>query len=212
MARNDIDWERIELDYRAGLKTLREMAGEHSISEGSIRKRATRDGWTRDVSAKVQARANELVRKAEVRAEVRKECANTERVLIEASAQAIAEVKLSHRTDVTRFRSLLTNLLAELEHQTDDLSLYEQLGDLMAKPNERGEDKLNDLYRKVIGLPQRTKVIVDLANTLKTLIGLERESYNIDNERLGEEEKPQEATPVSIVINVKDASIEPSVA
>lgn len=34
------DWERIELDYRAGIKTLRQTAGEHGITHGAVNKRA----------------------------------------------------------------------------------------------------------------------------------------------------------------------------
>lgn len=42
------DWERIEIDYRAGLLSLREMAAKHGpLTEGAIRKRAKRDGWER---------------------------------------------------------------------------------------------------------------------------------------------------------------------
>lgn len=51
------DWDRIEVDYRAGMKTLREIADEHNITEGAIRKRAKRDGWERDLAAKVRAKA-----------------------------------------------------------------------------------------------------------------------------------------------------------
>mgnify|MGYP001581759619 CR=1 FL=1 len=42
-------WERIELDYRAGIKSLRQIAAEQGISEGAIRKRAKRDDWSRDL-------------------------------------------------------------------------------------------------------------------------------------------------------------------
>lgn len=41
------DWEKIELDYRAGIKTLREIAADHGISHQAINKRAKRDGWAR---------------------------------------------------------------------------------------------------------------------------------------------------------------------
>ena len=44
------DWERIELDYRAGIKTLRQIADEHGITHGAINKRARRNGWERDLS------------------------------------------------------------------------------------------------------------------------------------------------------------------
>ena len=47
-----IDWERIELDYRAGIKTLRQIAEEHGITHGAVNKRAARDGWQRDLSVR----------------------------------------------------------------------------------------------------------------------------------------------------------------
>ena len=48
------DWERIELDYRAGVKTLRQIAEEHGITHGAINKRAKRDGWARERVARQQ--------------------------------------------------------------------------------------------------------------------------------------------------------------
>ena len=64
------DWERIEFDYRVGLKTLRQIADENGISHGAINKRAKRDGWERDLSAKIQSKADALVSKAEVSSRV----------------------------------------------------------------------------------------------------------------------------------------------
>ena len=51
-----VDWERIELDYRAGIKTLRDIAQEHGITHGAITKRSKRDDWVRDLTAKIQAK------------------------------------------------------------------------------------------------------------------------------------------------------------
>ncbi|RZL90871.1 MAG: hypothetical protein EOP82_14350, partial [Variovorax sp.] len=111
------DWETIELDYRAGIKTLRQMAEEHSLTEGAIRKRAKRDDWTRDLSERIQAKAEALVRKDAVRNEVRTESRITEKELIEANAQALVHVRLSHRRDIHRSRSLLMRLMDDLELQ-----------------------------------------------------------------------------------------------
>lgn len=54
-AKKTPDWERIEADYRAGVLSLREIAAANGITEGAIRKRAKRDGWTRDLGAKIRA-------------------------------------------------------------------------------------------------------------------------------------------------------------
>lgn len=172
------DWERIEADYRAGVKSIREVAAEHGITDTAIRKRAKRDGWERDLSGRIASKADQLVRTAEVRAEVRTETTANEQAIIDANAQAIANVKLAHRSDIRRYRSLVNELLTELEAQTGNLDDFKKLAEIMADP-EADSDRLNAIYHKVIGLPQRTKVMIDLANALKVLITLERESYGI---------------------------------
>ena len=174
------DWEAIESAYRAGVLSLREIASQHGISEGAIRKRAKRDDWSRDISAKVKERADDLVRKAEVRKQVRAESALSERVLIESTAEAIANVRMEHRGDIRRARELANMLFEELSVDCTDIEMMKKLGEFMFDPDEKtGRDKLNEIYQKTISLPSRVKSMKDLSDTLKTLIGLEREAYSI---------------------------------
>ena len=42
------DWLAIEGEYRAGEKSVRAIAAEHGIDEGTIRSRAKKGHWTRD--------------------------------------------------------------------------------------------------------------------------------------------------------------------
>lgn len=175
------DWEAIETAYRAGVMSLREIASQHGISEGAIRKRAKRDDWSRDLNAKIQQKADDLVRKQEVRKQVRNESTLTERVLIEATAEVIATVRMEHRGDIRRARELTNMLFDELGAQCADVSALEQLADIMLDPDDKGRDRLNEIYQKVISLPSRVKSMKDLSDSLKTLIGLEREAYSIEN-------------------------------
>ena len=55
-----VDWELIEKHYRAGIKTVRQLATEYGVSHTAIQKRATKFGWTRDLSEKVQQTAKYL--------------------------------------------------------------------------------------------------------------------------------------------------------
>mgnify|MGYP003605038336 CR=1 FL=1 len=181
-AARTIDWERIELDYRAGVKTLRQIAEENDVTHGAINKRAKRDGWERDLSAKIVAKAESLVSKAEVSKQVSKEALVTERAVIEANAQAIADVILSHRKDIQRNRSLAGKMLSELEAQTNDPELFEQLAELMAEPDQSGVDKLNILYRKVLSLPSRIDSAKKLAETMRVMVALEREAFGVGAE------------------------------
>jgi hypothetical protein len=180
-----LDWERVEAEYRAGVRSLREIAGQHGVTEGAIRKRAKRDGWERDLTEKVRAKADALVRKELVRTEVRKETA-TEREIVEVEAEVQKRIRLEHRADITRMRSLAKRILAECEAEAADPGLFEQLGELMEKPDDKGLDKLNEAYRKAISLPQRIKGVKELAETLRVLISLEREAYGIDGRDQGE--------------------------
>jgi len=178
------DWERIEADYRVGVRSLREIATEHGVTEGAIRKRAKRDNWTRDLTAKVRAKADALVRKELVRSEVRKESA-TERETVEVEAQVQVRIRLAHRTDITRMRALVLRLLAECEAEAAEPGLFDNIGELLRNPSPTGQDRLNEAYMKAISLPQRIKGVKELAETMRVLIGLEREAYGIGGEERG---------------------------
>ena len=185
------DWEKIEADYRAGIKTLRQIAGEHGVSHVAINKRAKRDGWSRDLSAKIAAKADELVTKGAVTSVVTTESRISEREVIDANAQAIVSVRLSHRRDIQRSRSITMRLLEELELQSgrENAELLEQLGELMRREDDRGQDRLNDLYQKIISLPGRAKTMKDLGESLRVLVTLERQAFGLDDK----DQKPQDS-------------------
>ena len=173
------DWERIELDFRAGILSLREMSGAHGISHVSIAKRAKRDGWDRNLSAKIHAKADALVNRAMVNSAANSGRLVTEREVVDGGAERIAQVRGSHRADIGRARALTMALLVELECQTGNLPGLVALGEILRSPNEFGADKLNDIYQAVLSLPERTKTVKALSEALKNLVGMEREAYNI---------------------------------
>lgn len=182
------DWEAIERAYRAGVLSVREIAAAHEVSHTAINKRAKREGWDRDLKAKIKAKADALVSKREVSTEVSSKQAETEREIIELNAEVIANIRMAHRGDISRSRRLTNKLLDELEGLTDNRQLFEELGELMREPDDNGQDKRNDLYNKIIDLPGRTKTMKELAETLKTLVALERQAYDLDVKQGGSEE------------------------
>lgn len=177
------DWERIEIDYRAGVKTLRQIADEHNVSHTAIRNRAKKHGWDRDLSAKIKQKADALVSKAVVSSQVSAETKITEREVVEANALAITQIRLSHRTDIQRARRLAMALLEELEQETgqDQVNLLIQLGELMFQPDDKGRDKLNEIYQKVISLPERAKVMKNMSDAVRVLVELERNAFGMDD-------------------------------
>ena len=179
------DWERIEVDYRAGVLSVREIASSQGISHTAINKRAKAEGWERDLNAKINAKADALVSKREVSTKVSSGNSISEKQIVEANAEVIANVRMEHRGDIRKARSLTNALLNELDAECSDVPALEQLGELLRREDDKGMDKLNDLYHKIISLPGRVKAMKDLADSLKNLIALERQAYGLDNPDAG---------------------------
>lgn len=177
-----IDWEAIERDYRAGIMSLRAIGEKHGVTHGAIRKRAAAQDWPRDLTAKIQAQAEKLVSNSVVSSQVSMDTAS-EREIIQANAQMQADIILAHRKDVPRARQLMMALMDELEQTTGNRELFEQLGELMFSPDEKGIDRLNELYRKVVSMSGRIDSAKKLADALKTCVGLEREVFGIGGDR-----------------------------
>lgn len=178
------DWIIIEKDYRCGIKPLRLIAEENGITHGAINKRAKRDGWTRDLAAKIKAKAEDKVSKAAVSAVVSAQSLVTENQVVEANAELQYRIRMEHRADIKRSRDLMKSLLSELEVTTDNRDLFEQLGELLDEsgPDSNGvwrKDKQNEIYMKVISLTGRTDNSKKVVEMLEKLVRLEREAFGI---------------------------------
>lgn len=172
------DWERIEQLYRAGLLSVREIAATCGVSHTAIQKKAKACSWERDLKAKIKAKADSLVAKAEVATQVATEQLETERGIVDANAKVIADIRMAHRTDIGRSRRLANKLLAELEAMTDENGTLRELINQLADAD--GPSALLEVAQKVAGLPGRSKVMKEISETLKTLITLERQAYDLD--------------------------------
>ena len=180
--RRRVDWEAIERDYRAGVKPLRQIADETGVSPAGILKKAKRLEWSRDLNAKIQAKAEELVNNAVVNESGKQLDVFTEKQVVFENAAQTAQVRLSQRRDISRLRTIITAQMEELEASSgpEQASLLRELGDRMREEDDSGRDRLNDVYRAVISLPERSKVAKQLAETLRIAIDLERREFGMD--------------------------------
>jgi len=182
--RPPVDWEAVERAYRGGILSLREIAELHpETNHVAIARKAKKEGWSRDLSAKIKAKADALVTKQAVTPAETERARVTERIIIETNAQAIVNVRLSHRNGLVEMRETVMRMMAELSLQcgAENVALLEQLGDFMRAPDEFGVDKLNDLYHKIISLPGRAKTMKDLVDSLTKLIDKERQAFGMDD-------------------------------
>lgn len=89
-ARKAVDWAGLEPHYRAGVIPLATLGKEFGCSDAAIVKHARKEGWVRNLQAKVIAKAAAKVSAAQVSAEVSAKGKVTEKQVVEASAEVIA--------------------------------------------------------------------------------------------------------------------------
>lgn len=203
MKKQAIEWDAMEPEWRAGIKSKKELSEEYGVSRAAIDKHWAKLRIERDLTEKIRQEAEALVTRAAVTREVTPESRVTEREIIEVNAQMQATKLLEHRTDIGRYRKLCQTMLAELEAESDNPEIFAELGEILAKPDEKGQDRLNDAYRKAISLPQRIDGVKKLAETLKTLIGLERQAFGIADSAEGDKPVKEEAVKESAIVTAR---------
>lgn len=202
------DYDRIEPGWRAGLLSPRQLATAyteqtgHSISHAAIIKHFEKAGIARDLSWKIHDRANAMVTEAMVTGKVTPRPELPDSTIIEAGSMQIAGVQLAHRKDIHRKRAIVARLMDEVEQQVgpENAALLTDLGELMREPDDNGQDKRNDLYRKIISLPERAKTAKILAETLRITVDMERQAFGMDAK--GADSAPGSAGYVPPSVNI----------
>lgn len=164
------DWLAIEREYRAGIRVLRDIAGEFGITEGAIRRKAKANDWTRDLSLRIKAKAESIIRKAQVRKEdYAKKYARTEYAEVKSAAELQAGAILQETMEIKRLSVLGDNLEGEL-----GIHIEVEEG----KPNVVTIDNR-------LGLEQKARVFKNLVDTREKIINLRRRNYGINDNAIG---------------------------
>lgn len=123
--KNDLDWETIEADYRAGIKSIRAIADEHGTNDARIRKRAKKMGWARNLSYKINAKAEAIMQREATQLD-------EEQDIVEANALLVSQVGLNHRLLASRLREKGTKLLQELDSCDESLFVQARIFQMLA--------------------------------------------------------------------------------
>lgn len=182
MSAKKIDWDAMSQDWRGGFKSVLQLSTEYGVSRAAIIKHWAKEGIERDLSVKIRAEAESKVTRDAVTREVTPEEKVSERQIVDSNAEMMANVIRSHHKSLGRLDTVIKLLFDRLEAELSGTELFDQLGELMLAPDEKGQDKLNELYRKVIALPSHTDTAKKLAETLKTKIELERKVFKIEDQ------------------------------
>jgi hypothetical protein len=193
-----IDWEIIEKDFRAGKKSLRQMAGEHGVAHVTITKRATKYGWQRDLEEKIQSAAKNKAARQVVNSQANSRAntqANSKKLLsdaqvVEAYSDVVASVDLIQREDLKLAIDNSRNQLKELV-ALGDPEFHEKLVALGKAYDESGPtanggwktDKNNELYQYIISLAGRVKMSKEIAASHGVYLPMQRKVFGLDAEK-----------------------------
>ncbi|WP_310636028.1 hypothetical protein [Delftia acidovorans] len=200
-ARKRVDYERIEAGWRAGLLSPRQLAAAYTeetgekVSHAAIIKHFTDRGVPRDLSVKIHSKADAMVTASMVTGKVTPDTKIPEKRIVDEGATMVADVRLGHRRDVHRARRLMNRLMDELEQQTDPATLakLQELSAAVVSPDEKpGRDRFAELLEAVISLPERSKTMKMMVESLQKLVDMERQAYGIRDEGGGGEAGDQE--------------------
>jgi len=144
-----IDWEAIESAYRAGVKSVNSIAKANGVAESTIRKRAKKFGWQRDLTKSVLAATkSKLARGDRAKCEVR-----TDTDIIEEASDEITQVVFGHRQHIAEWRGIAGKLAVTLGEMDVDESNHNEF----ARSLNSGVDalgKLIKLERQTFGMDE----------------------------------------------------------
>lgn len=185
------DWKAVEQDYRAGIKSVRQIATEQGVSHVAIAKRAKRDEWHRDLAAKIKASADAMVTKAAVTSPVTR---MDENAIVHANASQQASIRIRHQANISRTSNLFLVLLGELEvtSNSEGQGLIEALMDACRPPKDneteeetkRRKHRNDETLQKVLSLPGRIESGKRLVEILERLTMLERIAHGIKGDEV----------------------------
>ena len=179
MAGKQTDWEAIEAEYRSGTVSNSELGRKYDVSEGAIRKRAKAQGWTKDLTAKVQTAVRDRLVRAEVREANARTSSRTDAEIIEAAAETAVQVVQIHRRDVRHGRTICAALFAELQDTSANRELIAECIDSETQ-DDLSPTRRNQMM-KAISLPTRARAMLDLSAAMKNLVAVERQAFSLDD-------------------------------
>lgn len=159
------DWCVIELDYRAGIKTLRQIAGEHGITHGAINNRAKAEGWSRDLSARIDSRVQ-----AKLSKRVSRKSTEAENQFVEKASDLVANAIIGQRRSIGRARDAIRYLFGKLEGLMDNINQLDHMATILA---DQDGGAMQEQLRKVASLSSQADLAKKLSESLRVLIELE---------------------------------------
>lgn len=203
----------LEADYRSGALTLQQLATTYGISVATITNYASHFNWERDLKARVRERAKEKVAEslaAQELAELRSGKVDTEQA-IEVAATIQKNVILQSQKRLQRLQKHLDGMIGEFEAQAMSPQDIEDVAVLVAMT----QGQMNEVesspavverrvasFKKLLSLGDRLGSFKTIADITKTLMGIERQAFGIQDGA----EAGDDPNPIPVLQSMNDAA------
>lgn len=197
--KKDADWALIRADFEAGM-SLRTLEAKYGVNYQTINKKAKKYGWTKDLGPKIEKRVKARLQAATVR-EARKakllpeqpeypdSRPLTEDQIIDANADVTVHIVTGHRDAIGRAKVICLGLFEELGAM-NSMDLRELLEEAILEDTKdadtgigtakKGAQMRRSTMLAAVSLSSRAAIMDRLGGSLKTVVRLEREAYNIN--------------------------------
>lgn len=174
-----VDWAGAEPHYRAGIRSLKSIGIEFGVSPQGVQKHFVKLGIKRDLRARIQAAAQELVLLEAVRP-VAALMPAKEQEIIGTNASVLATVQIAHRRDIARLRRMANRMLDDLDDMGERPELFAMVHGVLDNPTEAGLESLRDFATSVANMPGRVAMLKSLVESTARIVGMEREAFGLD--------------------------------
>lgn len=184
-----VDWEAVEREYRAGQLSVSEIGRQCGVSHTAINKRAKKDGWVRDLAARVRQQVSARLVSEEVSE------ANAQEAIDVAAARGV-EVVRSHRRDIATARGVASRLVEELDIATihrdaiaEEIEAFTDPGNDATDKAIASAEKRRAAMHRAVSLSSRAGAMMSLSSALKNIVVLERQAFSLDAPDGGEADR-----------------------
>ncbi|WLH27423.1 hypothetical protein [Pseudomonas canadensis] len=161
------DWAAVERDYRTGCYTNRELGRRHNVSEGSIRNRAAKEEWQKDLSEMIRQRVREKTGRAAAAAIT---AATNDAEIVEQAAEAGAQLIHGHQVLIARTRGITQQYVERISEQVANGKI------IVMTP--KGLPVEIDIPLDYVG-----KSLGHATQSIERLIRLERQAHGLDTDK-----------------------------
>ncbi len=191
--RRKIDWDAVWRVYRTGQHTNVEIAAQFNIAESSVRGRAKQYEWKKPLRKLVRDGIKERALIDELTEDGVQSPIMTDAEIAEVAIARGASILLKHRKEIASAQKIVTVLKSQLADVIGNKALIVEEIILETADDTNLKGQLSDTRRnkmlRAVSLGSYIALINGLATALKTLVALEREAFNLNDEDGGEGEE-----------------------